>query len=57
MKKEIVQVVLVAWMIIVLATHWILRGGPGFNAAGAKVSFLRVAQEVISSWFYAPYGP
>jgi hypothetical protein len=57
MKKKVIQVVLVIWMIIVLAIHWILSGGPGFEAAGAKVSFLRVAQEVISSWFYAPYGP
>lgn len=57
MKERIIQGALFAWMTIVLATHWILCGWPGFKAAGAKVSFLRAAQEILSSWFYAPYGP
>lgn len=57
MKEKIIQGALVSWIIISLATHWVLRGGPGFKATAAKVPFLRMVQEILSSWFYAPYGP
>ena len=56
MKERIIQGALIAWMTIVLATHWILHGGPVLKSAGAKASFLRTVKEILSSWFYAPYG-
>jgi hypothetical protein len=57
MKERIIQGALVAWMTIVLATHWILASGFGFRAAEKKIPVLRTMQEILSSWFYAPYGP
>jgi hypothetical protein len=56
MKEKIIQGVFVAWMTVVLATHWMLLGGPVLKSAGAKASFLHTAKEVLSSWFYASYG-
>jgi hypothetical protein len=56
MKGKLIQIIFITWIVIVIATHWILRGAPGFKSGLVSVPSLRWAHEILSSWFYAPYG-
>jgi hypothetical protein len=56
MKEKIIQGALIAWMTIVLAAHWILHKGPVLKSVAAKAAFLHTVKEILSSWFYTPYG-
>ena len=56
MWKKFVQGLLVFWIVMVLATQWILRGGPGFEHFAVRSQLLRTVKNVLTSWFFQPYG-
>jgi hypothetical protein len=56
MRAKLLEMLLIGWIVIVLAVHWVLLSGPRFQAAIEGVWVLRAAREMLLRWFYAPYG-
>jgi hypothetical protein len=57
MRAKLLEMLLIGWIMVALAGHFVLFSGPRFQAAIEGVWVLRAAREMLLRWFYAPYGP